>query len=518
MQVIFDKAVALHDQGQVAQAIPIYQQLLSAQPEHPIVNARMAMAMAQQGQLAQALVCYDVAIKSLPAELRLLQQASGVAVQAADYERAERWLRLMLALDASHQVANEQLAGVLVGQHREEEALDYVKAAIKGNPQSANAYNLKGLVESRLGQTDKGYKSFKKALQLNPGQLGVVRNLILYGKGKPEPLLEQLMPQLEQKYQSPLQSNAAKMNLAYILFMYFEKKAPEKAFRYLQQGNLINRKSYQYSHDQTLVTFKKLMGLFSEPLKHAFEGKGLEEEAPIFIVGMPRSGTTLIEQILSSHSLVEAEGEIEDLRKAFESGSSALLSGSASLDKQVQACQAIATGYLGKVRSRQSARYFTDKMPYNFMLLGLIATAMPHARIIHCTRDPLETCYSIYKQNFSGSHAYTNDLKELGQYYNAYRKMMAYWEALFPESIYEANYERMVKNPDEEIRSLLAFCKLEEEPQCLAFYKNKRAVRTASVAQVRQPIYTDSLKASKPFEEELRVLTETLASGDGGEL
>lgn len=518
MQAIFDKAVALHDKGNTGQAISIYQQLLSSQPEHPVVNARLGMALAQQGRLDQALLCYDLAIKALSGEVRLLQQASGVAVQAADYPRAERWLRAILALDASHQVANEQLAGVLVGLHREEEALECVKAAIKGNPQSANAYNLKGLIESRLGQTDKGYKSFKKALQLNPGQLGVVRNLILYGKGKPEPMLEQLIPQLEQKYQSPLQSNAAKMNLAYILFMYFEKKAPAKAFGYLKQGNLINRESYQYSHNQTMQTFRQLMGVFTAPLKSALEERGLEDESPIFIIGMPRSGTTLIEQILSSHSQVGAEGEIEDLRKCFESGSAPLLSGSAAPEEKAEACIEIAQHYLDRVRTRQPARHFTDKMPYNFMLTGLIAMAMPNAKIIHCTRDPLETCYSIYKQNFSGSHAYTNDLKELGQYYNAYRSMMEHWREMFGDRIYDAGYEKMVKEPEQEIRKLLAHCELAEEAQCLAFYKNKRAVRTASVAQVRQPIYTDSLKASKPFEEELAELVDCLKSGEGGAL
>ncbi|WP_197479764.1 sulfotransferase, partial [Oleiphilus sp. HI0132] len=158
--------------------------------------------------------------------------------------------------------------------------------------------------------------------------------------------------------------------------------------------------------------------------------------------------------------------------------------------------------------------YFTDKMPYNFMFVGLILTVMPNAKVIHCTRDPLETCFSIYKQNFSGSPAYTNDLTELGQYYIAYKDMMKHWQNLFGDRIYEANYEAMVDNSEHQINNLLAFCHLEPEGGCFEFHKNKRAVRTASVAQVRQPIYKDAKRASAPYEKYLAPLIEVLQNVD----
>jgi hypothetical protein len=157
-------------------------------------------------------------------------------------------------------------------------------------------------------------------------------------------------------------------------------------------------------------------------------------------------------------------------------------------------------------------------MPYNFMFLGLIALALPNAKIIHCTRDPLETCFSIYKQNFSGSHAYSTDLVGLGQYYNLYKTLMAHWQSLFGDQIFEANYERIVDDSAVEIGKLLEFCSLVKEPACFEFHKNKRVVRTASVSQVRQPIYRDSIKASTPYLEYLKPLINTLESGDGGVL
>ena len=253
------------------------------------------------------------------------------------------------------------------------------------------------------------------------------------------------------------QAPAVKMNVAYVLSMYFEKiKNTTKTFHYLKLGNDINRSSYQYSHEQTCMHFQALINTFSETLKAEFKGKGLEDNAPIFILGMPRSGTTLIEQILSSHSLVGAEGEIKDLKDSFDKHAD-ILSDQLPLSEKVQKGIAIVHEYIDSVRERQSAKFFTDKMPYNFMLVGLIALALPNAKIIHCTRDPLETCFSVYKQNFSGSHAYTNELTELGQYYCEYQKMMAHWKHLFGEQFYEANYENMVADSEAEISKLLDY-------------------------------------------------------------
>ena len=152
------------------------------------------------------------------------------------------------------------------------------------------------------------------------------------------------------------------------------------------------------------------------------------------------------------------------------------------------------------------------------MFVGLIALALPNAKIIHCTRDPLETCFSIYKQNFSGNHAYSTDLVGLGQYYNLYKSLMGYWESMFGQQIFEANYEKIVDNSEQEIEKLLEFCSLEKESACFEFHKNKRAVRTASVSQVRQPIYRDSIKASTPYLEYLKPLVDALESGQGSEL
>ena len=512
MQALLQQAEQFHRQGNIAAAEEGYRSLLQKDSAHPLVNARLATLLSQTQRNSEALIYIKRSIEAVPTHPELLSLGISIATPLAENQLAEDWLNRLSELKPDDQSIKEQLAGVMIGNHQESKALELLRNIIKKSPDNANAFNLKGLALSRLGDTEKGYKAFQTALKLNPGHLAVIRNLLIYGKNKSEPLLDEIIPQLEQRLLMPQMTAPVKMNLAYIISMYYEKKRiHDKAFRYLKTGNDISRSSSQYSHTQTEIQFKALKQCFSEELKTAFQGRGLEDASPIFILGMPRSGTTLIEQILSSHSQVGAEGEILDLRKCFEQQAD-MLQEQTSLEDKVKKALQVAQAYLRSVRARQDAPYFTDKMPYNFMLLGLIALALPNARIIHCTRDPLETCYSIYKQNFSGSPAYTNNLEELGLYYKEYQSLMAHWGNLFREQIYEANYEQMVADPESQISALLEHCKLEPEEQCFAFHKNKRAVRTASVSQVRQPIYKDSLKASTPYLEQLEPLVKALNS------
>jgi len=522
MQAQFNQAQSFHQAGNLQQAESIYRQILQNEINHPIVKARLGLLLHQTNRKVEALSFFKEAITALPNEYDLLMQGVATAIQLAENEVAEQWLRMAISLKPNEVPPLEQLAGVLIGNHKEKDALEVVKSVIKLAPTNASAYNLKGLALSRLGETEKGYSAFQKSVKMNPGQLAVVRNLILYGKGKKEPILESLIPQFELRVNQGSQPNIVQMNMGYILSMYFEKKSngkyysPEKAFRYLKIANDASQKDKPYSHHNTQKTFSQLVGFFSESFKEEFKVSGLSDTSPIFILGMPRSGTTLIEQILSSHSLVEAEGEISDLSHSMSVHQ--FIGKDQAEAAAVTDCLDTVKLYLDRVRARQSSEHFTDKMPYNFMFVGLIALALPNAKIIHCTRDPLETCFSIYKQNFSGNHAYSNDLEGLGQYYNLYQNLMAHWDSLFGEQIFEANYENIVDDSEHEIEKLLDYCGLERESACFEFHKNKRAVRTASVSQVRQPIYRDSMKASTPYLEYLTPLINTLASGEGKEL
>lgn len=510
MQALLNQAETFHRQGLFAQAEALYRQLLESDQANPLVHARLATLFQQIRRGTDAFKHIQLAINAIPEHPELLKLGVSIATPLSENEVAEKWLSLLAQQTPEDSSVQEQLAGVLISNHKEQRALELTKSIIKHSPDSANAYNLKGLALSRLGETEKGYKAFQKAIKLNPGQLAGIRNLLIYGKDKKEPLLDEVVPQLEQRLNKAKLPPLISMNIAYVVSMYYEKtKQHQKAFHYLKLGNDENRANYQYAHEQTIEQFTALKNSFNHELKAAFAGKGLEDSSAIFILGMPRSGTTLVEQVLASHSRVGAEGEILDLKTQMQLHAD-ILDPQSPLDTKVNDCLNAAKSYLDSVRSRQQAEIFTDKMPYNFMLLGLIALVLPNAKIIHCTRDPIETCFSIYKQNFSGSPPYTNNLTELGLYYREYQCLMQHWKELFGDQIYELNYETMVRDSESEIDKLLSYCQLEKESQCFAFYKNTRAVRTASVNQVRQPIYKDSLKASAPYKKQLAPLIEAL--------
>lgn len=523
MQVEFDRASQLHQQGNLVEAEKIYRTLLRDEPENPVVHARLAMVLTQTKRAREALPSYSTAISAIPNDLALIKQAVNVAAQLGENVYAEKWVRLLLDKNPDDMALAAQYVGILIALHQEKKALELVNSLLKKQPQNAQLLNFKGMCLSRLSEGEKAYKYFEKALRANPGQVGVVRNLIIHGKGKKQPLLEEIVPQYEQRLRQPGITEDAKMNIAYVVSMYYDKKGDaSKSFDYLQLGNTINRSRYHYAHTETQSVFRRILNsLTSEFLQACEELPQVNDgSAPIFILGMPRSGTTLIEQIVSSHSRVGAEGELQVLSDCMQQETDLVMGGEAVSERAV-ALQRAFVNYLGQVRAMQAERdeqlpeFFTDKMPYNFMMSGFIAAALPGAKIIHCTRDPLETCFSIFKQNFAGTHAYKNDLRELGMYYNLYAQMMTTIQDKFPGRIYEANYEKVVADSEAEIERLLDYCGLEMESACLMFHKNKRTVRTASIAQVRQPIYKDAVKASKPFETQLKPLIDVLQSGEG---
>ncbi|MFT7185357.1 MAG: Tfp pilus assembly protein PilF, partial [Pseudohongiellaceae bacterium] len=195
MQAQFNQAQSFHQAGNFQQAEAIYRQLLQHEARHPVISARLGALLHQTNRKAEALLFFKVAITELPAEYDLLMQGVATATQLAENELAEQWLTMAISLKPNEVLPREQLAGVLIGNHKEIDALALIKSVIKIDPSNAGAYNLKGLALSRLGETEKGYKAFQKSVKLNPGQLAVVRNLILYGKGKNEPILETLIPQ-----------------------------------------------------------------------------------------------------------------------------------------------------------------------------------------------------------------------------------------------------------------------------------------------------------------------------------
>ncbi len=279
----------------------------------------------------------------------------------------------------------------------------------------------------------------------------------------------------------------------------------EEAFRYLERGNRL--KAAQFDPEAHRQVVDRIIHTFSAEFFEARHGWGDLSRLPILIVGMPRSGTTLVEQILASHPDVTAGGELtylNELSKQLAADIPAL-----EYPEAIAAASATQINALGEEYVRQLAMLsrglprVTDKLPPNFMRLGLIALCLPAAKVIHVRRHPFDTCLSIYFQNFEHEHAYAWDLTHLGAYYREYERLMDHWRRVVPLQTLEVQYEALVDNQEKLTRELLEYCDLSWDDRCLRFWETKRAVDTASLWQVRQPMYTRSVERWRHYESHL---------------
>ena len=285
----------------------------------------------------------------------------------------------------------------------------------------------------------------------------------------------------------------------------------QQSFRHLVEGNALKRKQLAYDEAAVLARFDVTRSLFSAEVMEERAGLGDPSDAPVFILGMPRSGTTLVEQILASHPEVHGAGELGDFEIAVASLGDA---DGTPPDVGGEELRAIGARYVERVRAlAPAARRITDKMPGNFRFAGLIHLALPNARIIHTSRDPVDTCLSCFSILFGGDQPYSYDLGELGRYYRAYASLMAHWRAVLPKGfMLEVRYEALVADFEPQARRIVAHCGLAWDNSCLDFHTAARPVRTASSAQVRRPIYQSSVGRSRPYAGMLRPLLATLGS------
>ena len=289
----------------------------------------------------------------------------------------------------------------------------------------------------------------------------------------------------------------------------------KKAFPQFQKGARLKREKLKYSAEAETKNIDRLIDWFTPEQYQSLEGAGVGDKSPIFILGMPRSGTTLTEQIIASHPLVHGAGELRDLLDVIQNNVDSREVGFPGNLTTLTKDQITQWGnqYLARLRQHsEDALRITDKMPANYMVLGLIPLMLPNAKIIHVKRNPIDTCLSCFTRLFNRHQDATYDLKELGVHYRNYERLMDHWRnVLPPESFLEVEYEEIVANIETQARKLIDWVGLDWDKACLDFYNNKRSIRTASLTQVRQPIYASSVARWKNYEEYLSPLLEELA-------
>lgn len=426
-------------------------------------------------------------------------------------EAVESFQRL-IELKPDHVEAHFNLGNFFMAQGKQEEAVSSFNRALELKPDYAEARCNLGVLYKELGKTEDAVACFKQALFLKPDYVRAFKGLSLVGKYTEA---DEFVQKMQDLYNRKNISGPDRKDLGFALGKVYEDLGDfDKSFAFIFEANRLKRQSYQYTIQKDYELFVRIKKIFSPEFFTAHQGIGHKDKTPIFILGMPRSGTTLVEQILASHPLVFGAGELPvlvDLTNTLCVGAEKGKFPECMLHMDAATFAGLGSQYIKNIRKYSTeTEYITDKMPHNFLRLGLIKTILPNAKVIHCRRNPMDTCFSIFKMDFTTPHGYAYDLVELGRYYSLYQDLMAFWEKVLPGFMYTIRYEEVVADQRAQTESLLEFCNLPWDQACIDFYKTKRRVSTASLAQVRQPIYKDSVKLWKRYEKQLEPLRKAI--------
>ena len=440
-----------------------------------------------------------------------------LAVAVKEQHRMEETLEILahaLSLDEGNSESHYRYAAALATAGKTLESVEYYEKSIDLNPKQVGALVGLGHVLKTLGNYDEGIEAYQRARDLKPnfGEIYFsLSNLKTYRFSDAD--IDDMLRRIDQEGLS-LDSE---VHFSFTLGKAFEdQKEFDRAFEYYHRGNSKHRGTIAYDPVQTAITHQKIKDTFDEGFLGELRDKGVGEKQPdpIFIVGLPRSGSTLLEQILASHSLVDGTSELPDLGRI-----SSMVTDREQgrqypegiQDMEPSEITALGLEYLNRTRRhRAGAPYFTDKMPNNFAHIGLILATMPNAKIIDARRYPLDSCVGCYKQHFARGQTYTYDVFELAEFYLESDEMMSHWQKVAPGHVLRVQYEDVVNELEAQVRRILEYCKLPFERGCVDIHQTKRAVRTASSEQVRQPIYAGSIGTWQRFEHHISPLIEGL--------
>ncbi|MES2049635.1 MAG: sulfotransferase [Pseudomonadota bacterium] len=445
------------------------------QPDHKAALLREIESQIYCGQIEQALRKLAELEQIASHDAHLLQEAAQMYLHCAAHEQAGRCYERAVLLQPEHAPYVFNLASSCVA----------------------------------LGEIKRAEELFNLVIQLDPGDLGAYLNRSMLKTWRPE---TQHIAELSQKLDQLPVANAGEVPLCFALAKEYEDLGEaKKSFAYLQRGANRRRSMLAYSVEQDVAAMARIQQVFTAEVL-AKAPPPVASEPSFFILGLPRSGTTLVDRILSSHSKVSSLGEIN----YFAYGLMQLAAGSGGKLEMIQRSAQIDMAKLGQIYRAgitaygNPAAHLINKTPQNYLYLGLIRMALPGAKIIHLRRHPLDSCYAMYKTLFRMGYPFSYSLDDLGQYYLAYHRLMQHWREVMPGQFLDLDYETLVDQQENTTRTMLEFCALEWEEGCLDFHKNTSPAATASAAQVRQPVYRSSLQRWREYAEELAPLTDFL--------
>ena len=551
----FNLGLCHQERADLPAAEACFRRAIQWRPDYVEAHRRLGGLLQTMGRPDDAAVSLRRVVALMPDSAEDHEALARLLASLHKWDDAIAHFRRVIELKPDYVAAYNNLANALLDSKTDldfsEEAEACFRQALRYQPDSADVHHNLASLLTDLGRYQEAEAGYRRALELEPGKLmtiaglakmfeykgdfdagfSLVEPLITAGTGEVRVALSyaalathkdcraEAVAVLERFVNEPM-SDQSRVDLHFALGKLFDElKQYQLAFEHYHLGNLLYRK--QFDEQVDLRQFDTFMAKFSPEWISRRPRASNRSKLPVFIVGMPRSGTSLVEQILACHPLVHGAGELRDIFLIAKQLPEVL--GTADtypqcLDRLTRKnIDPIAQKHLDRLSdlARDVVR-ITDKMPHNFMFLGLVDLLFPGARVIHCLRDPVDTCLSIYFQQFNFHHLYACDLGDLGRYYRQYQRLMAHWRSVLRVPMMEIRYEDLVENQEALSRQLVEFCGLEWDERCLSFHQSKRVVRTASYDQVRRPMYKKSVARWKHYESFLGPLLAALGEQGTG--
>jgi tetratricopeptide (TPR) repeat protein len=543
------KALAMLGEGK--EADEAFERSFDLNPE----RKKLALAAEHQkeGRWEEAEQLYREVLRGSPTNVDAMRLLGNVTMQTGRIYQAERLFRRAVANAPDFVQAQIDLGTALKKQSRLEEAIDQFRQAIRQEPENVLAHYLLGSTLSLAAQTYQAVESYQRVLELAPKHTGAMLGLghVLKTVGRQEEAIEayrnciRLKPHNGEIYWSLANlktyrltdqdiremefmvsdggepdvevNEESRVNFLFALAKAYEDRGEfGRAWEYYHQGNNSRRIMENYDPVRDEVMNDEIVEVFNRDFLSANTGLGHPSAEPIFVVGLPRSGSTLIEQILASHSQVEGTSELPYAGSVATSLNRNRADGinypRAVHELEAEHFKRLGGDYLelARIHRTEGKPFFIDKMPNNFPTVGFIHLILPNARIIDARRYPLDSCLSSYRQLFARGQSFTYDLTEIGEYFLEYQRMMDHWHDVLPGRCLTVQYEEVVSDFENQVRRLLDYCELPWEDACIRFHETERPVRTASSEQVRQPVYSKSVNFWRNYEDRLAELIEVL--------
>ena len=499
----------LYNAQRFSEAIIKSKKIIKKYPTEILFYNTLSLSLSAQNENDEAISYLDKALNIQPSNIFVLNNLGLIHSNLHIFDKAEFYFKEAIKNDPNFFDALLNYGNFFLKKNQHNEAIKFFQKAFeKANNDYLKEVSLFSLGNSyqQIGDFGNSMKIYKKLLKINPNftKADKAISLIHKYKSKDDEHLKEMIGKIKN-----IKNKESYKTLSFALGKAYEDiKEFEKSFEFIKQANLIEKQQLNYKIEEDILIFSEIKKYF---VKRKLKTINDTKKKIIFIVGMPRSGTSLAEQIISSHREVHGAGELPYLSEFFKKNLDLFKDNNdeTSLQKLLTQCQ---NNYLSKIEEHNiKENIIVDKAPLNFKWIGFILASFPNSKIIHCKRDPIAICWSNFKNSFSSrSIGFSYDLADLGKYFNLYEDLIKFWSDLFKDKIYHLDYQKLVTDKEKEIKKIINYCEIDWDNNCLNPEKNKKFVSTASLSQVRSPIYKSSIKNWENYSDKLDKLKKIL--------